>query len=395
MKIMSLNSGSSSVKIQLFEMPSETVIAKFSFEKIGFIGSFGTIKYNQQTFKVELEDNSSHDVCIKKAIEFCLEKNIIKNILEIKGVGHRVVMGADLFAKSELINQDVEEKIIELFELAPLHNPANYAGIKAFKSLMPGCAQVACFDTSFHANMPKENVYFPIKQKYANEYNIKRYGAHGTSCKFVVQEYAKICNKPLNEVNVIVAHIGSGASITSVKNGVSYDTSMGYSPLGGIAMGTRSGDLDPSCVIKMIEVHNGDYQKVLNILNKESGLLGVSGISNDMRDIQECYNSNESAKLAFDILCKRIIDFIGSYAIKFAKLDAVILTAGIGEQSQMLQQALKNDLQNIGVDVIKDDICDIRNGVKYFSTSSSKVDYLTIPTNEELMIARDTFELIK
>lgn len=394
MKIMSINSGSSSVKVQLFEMPQETLIAKFSFEKIGFENSFGTVFYNNLKFDLKLDKFTQHQTCIKEVLNFCLEHKIIKDIYQIDGVGHRVVMGASYFNKSILINQEVEEKIKSLFSLAPLHNPANYNGIISFKKLIKNLKQVACFDTAYHTTLPPKNRVYPINLDYKNKHLIQKYGAHGISVNYVVNKYAQIKNKKVENLNVIVAHIGSGASISAIKNGKTLDTSMGYSPLGGIVMGTRSGDLDPSVVLKLVEIHNGDYKKVLDILNKESGVLGISGLWNDMRDIEDNYQINENAKLAFDIFCQKIVNFIGMYAINFDSLDAIILCAGVGEKSPMMQNTLKPYLKNIGVDVLEKNKSEIRNNFTYLSKKESKIDYLVIPTNEELMIAQDTYKIL-
>lgn len=302
-------------------------------------------------------------------------------------------MGADIFNESVLINDYVEEKIQELYNLAPLHNPANYEGIVSFKNLNSKIKQVACFDTSFHQTMPLVNQRFTINKKYSLEHKIQRYGAHGTSVKYVINEYAKKMNKNIEQLNVIVAHIGNGSSVTSVMNGKSFDTSMGYSPLGGVMMGTRSGDLDPSCVLKLVEIHNGDVNLVNDILNKQSGLLGVSNFSNDMRDIIKNKDALEDSYLAYEMFVKRIIDYIGMYAIKYEKLDAVIFCAGIGENELHFHDSLKPYLKNIGIEMAQQK--EVRNSLQFLSTKESKIDYVIIETNEELMIAKDTYEILQ
>lgn len=389
MKVISLNSGSSSVKIKLFIMPSEEVIMDASYERVGFDNSFVTYKFNGKKQTIEFERNLSHKQCIKRFFNFLINEEIIENYDDIKCVGHRVVMGADYFPSSVIINSDVESKIESLYDLAPLHNPHNHEGIKAIKEISNNIIQVACFDTAFHQSMSDLDRVFPIDFKYFKQ-GIKRYGAHGISVNYIVNEYANFKNISTSDVNVIVCHLGSGSSITSVENGKSVDTSMGYSPLGGIMMGTRSGDLDPSVVLKLLEIE-GDVNKVNNILNKNSGLLGVSEISNDLRDILSTKENNKQAKLAYDLFIKRVAEKIGSYAIKQENLDAIILTAGIGENSFDVQHDLQKYLKNIG---FVPGQTKVNKAWSQFSDDNSKLSFYAKTTNEELMIARDCLQLI-
>lgn len=391
MKIISLNSGSSSVKIKLYDMTNELVLASASYERVGFDNSFAKVSVKSISQEILFNKCYTHENCIFHFFEYIKEENVINDIYDISCVGHRVVMGADYFSKSVVIDNDVEKKIFKLYDLAPLHNPHNHHGIKAIKKLAPDMLQTATFDTAFHQSIPVKNQIFPIDYKYY-EMGIKRYGAHGISVDFIVEEYAKMMNKEKSDVNIIVAHLGNGSSITSIKDGKSTDTSMGYSPLGGIVMGTRSGDLDPSVVLKLLELE-GDIKHVNDILNKNSGLKGISGISNDLRDILRLRDTNERAKLAYDIFIKRVVEKIGSYAIKNHKLEAVILTAGIGENSFDIHHDIQKYLGNIGFE--NDDVVELENGWTRFSATNSKLGFYCKNTDEELKIARSAKNIIE
>lgn len=394
MKIISVNSGSSSVKMQVFEMPSEKLLIKIGFEKVGFKDSFAVIKTNNEKEKILLSDYYTHSMCISKTMEILKNKKIISSIDDISGVAHRVVMGADKFETSVIINESVEKTIKSLFDMAPLHNPANYSGIQAFKESKKDIKQVASFDTAYHQTMPLENYVFPISYEYYEKHKIRRFGAHGISVNFVTKEYAKIKNKKMEDVNIIVCHIGAGASITSIVNGKSFDTSMGLTPLGGIMMGTRSGDIDPSVILELMKINDFDVEKVSEILNKKSGLLGVSELSNDMRDILANKEINAKAKLAYQIFINRIVEIVASYAIKYKKLDGIVLCAGVGENESEIQKELSKYFNNLGI-LSHNSKQERVNGVEFLSTHNSPIDLLVIETNEELMMARDAYNLLK
>lgn len=395
-KTISINAGSSSLKWKLFNMPAEEVVASGIVERIGLNDSIFTIKYGEGQKYETVVDIENHTVAVEMLLKQLTELNIIESFDEITGVGHRVVAGGEIFTESTLIDDKVIEQIEELSEFAPLHNPANATGIKAFRNILPDITSVAVFDTSFHTSMPKQNYLYSIPMKYYNEHNTRRYGAHGTSHRYVADRAAELLGKPLEELKLITAHLGNGASITAVDGGKSIDTSMGFTPIAGVTMGTRSGDIDPS-LLPFIMRKEGitDINKMIRILNNESGLLGLSGVSSDMRDIENAAaEGNEDAAVALEIFNDRVRKYIGQYAATMNGVDAIVFTAGIGENAANVREAVAEGLTFLGLEIDKE-ANDVRGEERIISTPDSKVKLLLIPTDEELMIARDVEALKK
>ena len=392
-KIISVNAGSSSLKFQLFEMDDETVITSGVIERIGLEDSIFTIKYNGEKDVTTLPIEN-HKVAVQLLLDTLIKKEIVKDLDEIKGVGHRVVQGGAYFDQSVIIDDDVVAKIDELKSLAPLHNPAHLTGYYAFKEAIPNAGAVAVFDTAFHQTLEPKSYIYPIPYKYYVENKVRKYGAHGTSHFYVSSRCREMMGNPKHS-RIIVAHLGAGGSLTAVKDGKSINTSMGFTPLAGIMMGTRSGDVDPSVIDYLIEEVGLDMKEVIKMLNKESGLLGVSGVSSDFRDVQEAAaNGNERAQLALDIFFRRVIAYIGRYFIALGGVDAICFTAGIGENSFFARKEICNLLaEALGIEI--DDDANVNGkGDRLISTPNSKVKVYVIPTNEELVIARDTKRLL-
>ena len=392
-KIISVNAGSSSLKFQLFEMDDETVITSGVIERIGLEDSIFTIKYNGEKDVTTLPIEN-HKVAVQLLLDTLIKKEIVKDLDEIKGVGHRVVQGGAYFDQSVIIDEDVVSKIDELKSLAPLHNPAHLTGYYAFKEAIPNAGAVAVFDTAFHQTLEPKSYIYPIPYKYYVENKVRKYGAHGTSHFYVSSRCREMMGNPEHS-RIIVAHLGAGGSLTAVKDGKSINTSMGFTPLAGIMMGTRSGDVDPSVIDYLIEEVGLDMKEVIKMLNKESGLLGVSGVSSDFRDVQEAAaNGNERAQLALDIFFRRVIAYIGRYFIALGGVDAICFTAGIGENSLFARKEICNLLaEALGIEI--DDDANVNGkGDRLISTPNSKVKVYVIPTNEELVIARDTKRLL-
>ena len=396
MKILVLNCGSSSLKYQLIDMTTENVLAKGNYERIGQNNSFLTHKVNgeKHVFENPVKDHN-------EAIQFVLnqlmsnEYGVIKNINEISGVGHRIVHGGEKFTKSTIVDENVVEEIRNCIPLAPLHNPAAILGIEACRNLMPDVKMVTVFDTAFHQTMPKKAYIYPIPYKYYEKYGIRRYGAHGTSHKYVANRVAELIGKDLKELKIVTCHLGQGASLAAVKNGICVDTSMGLTPLAGIPMGTRSGDLDPSVITFLMNKENLTANEVIEILNKESGVYGISGISPDFRDIEEAAaNGNERAILALDIYAYLVAQFIAKYIVSMSGIDTIVFTAGVGERGPETRKDICNYLKCFGVE-IDEKVNDCKGEEIKISTDNSKVSVYVVPTNEELMIARETLELIK
>ncbi|MCI8555179.1 MAG: acetate kinase [Clostridia bacterium] len=398
MKILVINAGSSSLKFQLFNMEDESVIAKGNCEKIGLEGSF--IGYKTTGDKKEvLVSLPDHNAAIAKVFEVLTDEKegVIKSVDEISAVGHRYVQGGWLFDKSVLINDKVIEELTPLMELSPLHSKANIAGIKACIEAMPNTPQVAVFDTAFHATMPAKAYMYGIKYEDYEKYHVRKYGFHGTSHRYVTSEVAKILNKDVDEVNVITVHVGNGSSITAVKNGKSIDTTMGLTPLEGLIMGTRSGDIDPGAFDYLADKKGLSSSDTLKYLNKECGILGVSGVSSDMRELNTAIDEgNERAKLALDMLVYKVKKYIGSYLAALGKTDAIVFTGGIGENQENLRSGALEDMQNLGIeiDVEKNDHLP-RGTAEEISTANSKVRVFRIPTDEEKLIARDTKAIVE
>ena len=392
-KTMAVNAGSSSLKFQLIEMPEETVIAKGLVERIGLPDSIFKIEYGEdQEFKLT-EDIPTHDYAVELLFHYLTELNIVSDYHEITGAGHRVVAGGEIFKESALVTDEVIQQVAELGEFAPLHNPAEASVMRAFKERLPECTMAAIFDTSFHTTMPAENYLYSLPYEYYEQYGARKYGAHGTSHNYVARRAAEILGKPFESLKIITCHLGNGASITAIKDGKSYDTSMGFTPLAGITMGTRTGDIDASLVAFLMKKLNiSDINEMIDVLNKKSGMLGLSGVSSDMRDIEAAAASgNERAQLALDIYMNRVKKYIGQYAAVMNGVDAIVFTAGIGENSKETRQAVIEGLTFLGAEIDLE-----RNNTRkeaIVSTDTSKVAVVNVPTNEEVEIAREVERL--
>ncbi|SDK69830.1 acetate kinase [Lacicoccus qingdaonensis] len=391
-KIIAMNAGSSSFKFQLFEMPEEVEIAKGLVERIGLEGGIFSVTVDGEK-KVQERDFDNHEDAVNAMLDELLRLEVINDINDIIGSGHRVVHGGETFEDSVLITDEVVEKIDELSELAPLHNPANLMGINAFREQLPDVPHVAVFDTSFHQSMPESSYLYSLPYSYYKEYGIRKYGFHGTSHKYVTGRASEMLGRPLEELRLISCHLGNGASIAAVKGGKSIDTSMGFTPLAGVTMGTRSGNLDPALIPYIMKKTGKTATEVLNVLNKESGLLGVSGFSSDLRDIEEeAKNGNSRAELALDVFGERIHKYMGSYATRMGGLDAIIFTAGVGENSDVVRAKVVNGLEFMGV-YFDETMNDVKGQEKFINHPYSPVKIIIIPTNEELMIARDVMRI--
>ena len=388
-KTISINAGSSSLKWQLYQMPEEKVLAKGLLERIGLKDSISTVKFDGRSEKQVL-DIADHTQAVKILLDDLKRFNIIESYDEITGVGHRVVAGGEYFKDSALVDEEVIQKVEELSLLAPLHNPANAAGIRAFREILPDITSVVVFDTSFHTTMPEKAYRYPIPTKYYTENKVRKYGAHGTSHEYVAKEAAKILERPIEELKLITCHIGNGASITAVDKGVSVDTSMGFTPLGGVMMGTRTGDIDPA-IIPYLMQYTDDFntpEDISRVLNRESGLLGVSEKSSDMRDIHEAMRAGDAkAQLANDIFVDRIQKYIGQYLAVLNGADAIIFTAGIGENSVTIRRLVVEGISWFGCNV--DPEKNFRGAEGVISSPDAKVKVIVIPTDEELVIARE------
>lgn len=393
-KIIAINAGSSSLKFQLFEMPSEKVITNGIVERIGLNDSIFTISVNGEKQK-EITDIPNHDVAVKMLLDKLTTLGIIQSLNEIEGIGHRVVHGGEIFTDSVLITNEVLAKIEELSELAPLHNPANITGIKAFRQVLPNVLAVAVFDTAFHQTMPEKSFLYSLPYEYYKEYGIRKYGFHGTSHKYVSQKAAEMLGRPLDQLRLISCHLGNGASIAAIEGGKSIDTSMGFTPLAGVTMGTRSGNIDPALIPYIMEKTGLSADEVLDVLNKKSGMLGVSGLSSDLRDIEELASQgNERAELALEVFASRIHKYIGSYAARMYGVDAIIFTAGIGENSDVIRARVLKGLEFMGV-YWDPTLNKTRGNERFINYPHSPVKVMVIPTNEEVMIARDVLRLTK
>ena len=396
MKILVINSGSSSIKYQLFNMEDESVLAKGLVERIGIEGSRLEQEANGNDFEIK-KDIPDHSVGMELVISTLTDedKGVISGVDEINAVGHRVVQGGKYFDKSVIVTEDVKEKIEECATLAPLHNPANLMGIEVCEELMPHATQVTTFDSAFHQTMPEEIYMYALPYEMYEKHDIRRYGAHGTSHKFVAKGVAKEMGQDVENLKIITCHLGNGASVTAVKNGESYNTSMGLTPLEGLVMGTRCGDVDPAAVPFIMDKEGLSPQEMDDLMNNDSGLLGVSGISSDMRDIEEAaQEGNHRAQLALDMFAQRVKQYIGSYTAEMNGVDAIVFTAGIGENAIELREDICSDLDYLGIklDAAKNDV---RGKTTEISAEDSNVDIYVMPTNEELVIARDTKKLVE
>lgn len=393
-KILSVNAGSSSLKFQLLEMPAQTVITKGLVERIGFNDGVFNIKFEDQKIEKVLPIKD-HSVAVHLLLEALLDLKIVKSYDEISGVGHRVVHGGEKFDRSVVITDEVLAEIDALSELAPLHNPAHVLGIKAFMKELPHAVPVAVFDTAFHQTMAEDAYLYPVKYDWYKKYGVRKYGFHGTSHQYVAKQCAKLMNKPLEETKMITIHLGNGGSLTAIKGGHSVDTSMGFTPLAGIMMGTRSGDIDPAVLPFVMAKEDLTVDQAVNALNKESGLYGVSGESSDMRDILKLVaQKDERAMTAFNLYVKRICDYIGAYYIYLGGVDALVFTAGIGENSTPVRKAIVDRLGVLGIQ-LDDEANQVMGEEQLISTPDSQIKVFAIPTNEELMIAEDTYAFVK
>lgn len=408
-KIMAVNAGSSSLKFQLLEMPEEKLIVSGLVEKIG------TVEVGHVTFKVNGEKIIDEDVEVKdhaKAVQIVLdgllEKKLINSLDEIGGVGHRIVQGGPYFNDSCLITPESKAKIKELCPLAPLHNPAHLVGIDAFEEVLEGVPNVAVFDTSFHQTMPETSYLYGVPYEWYTNYKVRKYGAHGTSHQYVSKKCAELMGKPYEDLKIVTCHLGNGASLAAVQNGKCVDTTMGLTPLDGFPMGTRSGSLDPTVVEYMCVNTGMTVEEVLVALNRKSGYLGISGVSNDSRTVEaglvcapdatdEQKEVARRCKLAFDLQYKRICDYIGSYYVLMEGIDAIVFTAGIGENSDYCREHVCERLKVLGVEIDKqvNSAKSTRGNETLISTPNSKIKVYVIPTNEELCIARDVIRLTK
>lgn len=397
MKILVINTGSSSLKYQLFDMDNEKVLAKGLCDRIGLGHSL--IKQStdgDKNFQKEAELKDHHDA-IKEVIQALTDKEygVINNMDEISAVGHRVVHGGEKFYKSALIDNEVLRTIEECIVLAPLHNGPNMVGIQACKKIMPDVPMVAVFDTAFHQTMPSKAYIYALPYSLYEQKGIRRYGFHGTSHKYVSERAAAVLKRPYNSLKIVTCHLGNGSSICAVKNGVAVDTSMGYTPLEGVPMGTRCGSIDPAIVTGLIEHDKYDAAMLNELLNKKSGVLGISGISSDFRDLDEAAQAgNERAELALEVFSYSVKKYIGSYAAAMGGLDAVVFTAGIGENNSGIRKKIVSGLEFLGIE-IDDEKNNLRGQELDISKEDAKVRTLVIPTNEELAIARETVKLIE
>lgn len=396
MKILVLNCGSSSLKYQLLDMSTESVIAKGNFERIGEKESFLIHKMNGKKY-VYNEVAMNHEEALNLIMKELQnpDHRAIENLSEINAIGHRVVAGGEIFDKSVIIDEKTLKGIEDCSKLAPLHNPAAILGIKACQKAMPGAPMVAAFDTAFHQTMPKENYLYPIPYEYYEKYGIRKYGAHGTSHKYVTQRVEKLMNKDIKDLKIVTCHLGQGASLCAVQGGKSVDTSMGLTPLGGITMVTRSGDLDPSVVTAIMKKENLTADEVESILNKKSGLTAVSKLVPDFREIENASNEgNEDAIIAINKFVSTIAQYIARYAAVMEGIDAVVFTGGIGENQFRIRSKICKKLKFMGLDLDEEKNNEFRSEGK-ISKEGSKVEIWVVPTDEELMIAQDTLDLIK
>ena len=397
MKILSVNAGSSSLKFQMYEMPEEKVLISGYIERIGLDGCFWTIKIDGNKVKTE-GALANHSEAVKVLIDELFKNNIINSLDEIDGIGHRVLHGGEKYSDSGIITDEVIEDIKSLTKLGPLHHPGNLAGIVALKEVMPNVPMVAVFDTAFHQTMPEKNYMYPVPMEWYTEHKVRKYGFHGTSHKYITLTMKEMLNK--EDVNLIICHIGSGASISAVKEGKCYNTTMGLTPLDGLMMGTRSGAIDPSIIEYVCKETNKSVSEITNDLNKKSGFLGISGFS-DCRDVENSVKEgNSNAILAYDMYCDRIAKYIAEYYLDLdGKVDAIIFTAGVGENGCMVREKVINKLNPIGISInneINNSIAsfkDIKEGK--ISDENSKVDVYVIPTDEEVVIAKDVYSFIK
>lgn len=393
MKILVINCGSSSLKYQLFDMTDESVLCKGLVERIYIKGSKLTHKVGNEKLVVE-EDMKDHTEAIKHVFDALLDEKygVVKSLDEINAIGHRVLHGGDTLTKSSIIDENVIAKVEEYVKFGPLHNPANLMGIRACEKLVPGKKNVAVFDTAFHQTMPAKTFMYAIPYEYYEDYRLRKFGFHGTSHRYVTLRTGELLGN--DKLNIITVHLGNGSSISAIKEGKCFDTTMGLTPLEGLLMGTRSGDIDPTVMTFLMNEKGYSADEMNQILNKKSGVLGVSGISSDFRDLeQEADKGNERAKLALDMFITRVRRYVGGYMAELGHVDAICFAGGIGENSSTMRKAILEDMEEYGI-IIDDNKNDTREEA-VISADNSRIKVLVVPTNEELMIARDTMELTK
>lgn len=391
-KVMAVNAGSSSLKYKLYEMPEETVICSGIVERIGFEDAIFTLKKGD-TKKSYVTPIKDHQVAINLLLEEMIKMHVVKHIDEIVAVGHRVVQGGKYFSKTTEIDDEVISIVEKLIPLGPLHNPASIIGIKAFKEVLPNVKMAITCDTSFHQTIEPVDYLYPIPYEFYEKYDLRRYGAHGTSHRYLAERASAMLSK--EKLNLITCHLGSGSSITAIQNGRSIATSMGLTPLGGIMMGTRSGDIDPSVYYYIQKVTGKTNDEVFRLLNKESGLKGVSGVSSDSRDILKAMDEgDERAKLTMDLFARRTLDFIGQYFVRLGHVDMIIFSAGIGENDPYIRKVVCDALKpSLGIEIDDELNANARGKEIIISKPSSKIKVAVIPTDEEIMIARDTYKI--
>lgn len=392
MKVLVVNCGSSSIKYQLFEMDDESVLAKGLVERIGLEGSVLTHEPTGKNKTIINADIKNHTIGIGLVLEALVDANhgVISSMKEIDAIGHRGVHGGEKFSDSVLVTSEVIQAIEECSEMAPLHNPPNISGINACTELMPGVPQVAVFDTAFHQTMPKKAYMYALPYEAYEKYSIRRYGFHGTSHKYVSQRVAALMGKNYNDLKIITCHLGNGSSVAAIMNGQCIDTSMGFTPLEGLVMGTRCGNIDPAIIPFLMKKENMNVEQIDNYINKKSGVFGISGVSSDFRDIEKAAASgNERAQLALDMFTYEVVKFIGSYAAAMNGVDAIIFTAGVGENAICMREKITSGVEYLGTK-IDSEKNNVRGKEREISVDGSKVKVFVIPTNEELVIARDT-----
>ena len=392
MKILSVNAGSSSLKFTAYEMPEEVNLISGVFERIGMEESFYTVKFNGEKIK-KFVDLPDHKTAFEILMEELKENNVVESYDEIKGIGHRVVQGGSYFDKTVVVDEDVVSKIDELSVLAPLHNPAAIVGIRAAQAVVPKAVQTVVFDTAFHQTMPEENYMYALPYEWCEEHQIRRYGAHGTSHKYVAARMNEILGR--YNTKLITCHIGNGASISAIEEGRCINTSMGLTPNAGLIMGTRCGDIDATIVPYMMDKLKLNAKKMDEVLNKKSGLLGISGESSDSRDIEDGINrGSERCILAQKMYVRRILDYIAKYYVELGGCDGIVFTAGVGENSIHTRREVLDGLKVLGIE-IDEEANNVRGEERLITTEESSIPCYIIPTNEELMIARDTYDLSK
>ncbi len=392
MKILSVNAGSSTLKFQMYEMPEEKVLISGNFERVGIDNSFYTIKFGGEKIKKEAV-LKNHGDAVRILCDELVSNKIVSNLDEIEAVGHRMVHGGEEYASSVIIDDDVIKTVRGLIPLAPLHNPANLMGIEAFKEIVPSAKNVGVFDTAFHQTLPKEAYLYAVPYEWYEKYGVRKYGFHGTSHKFVSQRMNEILGR--DDTKIITCHIGSGGSVSAVVNGKSVDTSLGFTPNSGIMMGTRSGDIDYSMIPYVMDKAGISLEEVDNALNRKSGLAGISGVGSDLRDVEAgIKNDDEMCKLAFDMYVRKIASYIAEYYVLIGGCDAIVFTAGAGERSPLMREKVMEKLSVLGVKA-DPELNKAFGEESLVSSKDSKIPVWTIPTDEELMIARDTYELVK